>query len=108
MKDKKPAPAHPGEILLHDFMAPLGLTRSALARALGVTPMRVSQLVRGQRAVSADTALRLSRYFGTLPGWWLDLQTRYDLEAARDQLEDQIARTVKPCTLPCVADPVAA
>ena len=99
MKSRKIAPIHPGEILLHDFMEPLGLSQSALARALGVAPMRVSQILRGQRAVTADTALRLSRYFGTRPGWWLDLQTHYDLETAADKLEAQIARAVKPCAL---------
>lgn len=97
MKTKKLPPVHPGEILLHDFMEPLGLSQYALAKALCVTPMRVSQIVRGQRAVTADTALRLSRYFGTRPGWWLDLQTFYDLEVAGDELETRIARTVKPC-----------
>ena len=61
--------------------------------------MRVSQIVRGQRAITADTALRLSRYFSTRPGWWLDLQTHHDLELAADKLEARIARTVKPCTL---------
>jgi addiction module HigA family antidote len=99
MKTKKIAPVHPGEILLHDFMEPLGLSQSALATAIGVTPMRVSQIVRGQRAVTADTALRLSRYFGTRPGWWLDLQTHYDLETVADKLHLRIARLVKPCTL---------
>jgi plasmid maintenance system antidote protein VapI len=70
--------------------------------------MRVSQIVRGQRAVTADTALRLSRYFGTGPAWWLDLQTFYDLEVAADELEARIARTVKPCSLVPVSEPVAA
>jgi addiction module HigA family antidote len=99
MKTKKLPPVHPGEILLHDFMEPLGLSQYALARAIDVTPMRVSQIVRGQRAVTADTALRLSRYFGTRPGWWLDLQSFYDLEVAADKVEARIARTVKPCSL---------
>ena len=99
MKTQKIAPIHPGEILLHDFMEPLGLSQYALAKALGVTAMRVSQIVRGQRAITADTALRLSRYFSTRPGWWLDLQTHHDLELAADKLEARIARTVKPCTL---------
>ena len=80
-------------------MEPLGLSQYALAKALGVTAMRVSQIVRGQRAITADTALRLSRYFSTRPGWWLDLQTHHDLELAADKLEARIARTVKPCTL---------
>jgi addiction module HigA family antidote len=107
MKAKLP-PVHPGEILLHDFLEPLGLSQSALAGALGVTPMRVSQIVRGQRAITADTALRLSRYFGTRPGWWLDLQTHFDLETAGDELEARIARTVKPCKLRPVAELVSA
>jgi addiction module HigA family antidote len=78
-------------------MEPLGLGQYALAKALGVTPMRVSQIVRGQRAVTADTALRLSRYFRTRPGWWLDLQTHCDLETAADKLEARIARLSTPC-----------
>jgi antitoxin HigA-1 len=108
MKTKKLPPVHPGEILLHDFMEPLGLSQYALAKAIGVTPMRVSQIVRGQRAVTVDTALRLSRYFGTRPGWWLDLQTYYDLELAADDLEVRIARTVKPCKLRPVSESLAA
>jgi len=99
MKTRKIAPIHPGEILLHDFMEPLGLSQYALAKALDVTPMRVSQIVRGQRAVTADTALRLSRYFSTRPGWWLDLQTHYDLETVADKVEARIARAVQPCAL---------
>ena len=96
MKATKIAPVHPGEILLGDFMEPLGLTQYALAKALGVPALRISQIVRGKRAISADTALRLSRYFGTRPDWWLDLQTHHDLEIARDQLEVRISRTVRP------------
>jgi antitoxin HigA-1 len=99
MKTRKLPPVHPGEILLHDFLEPLRLRQNALAQALGVTPMRVSQIVRGQRAITADTALRLARYFGTRAGWWLDLQTHFDLEIAADQLETRIARTVKPRSL---------
>jgi addiction module HigA family antidote len=99
MKNKKIPPVHPGEILFHDFMEPLGLSQFALAKAIGVTPIRISQIVRGQRAITADTALRLSRYFGTRPAWWLDLQTHYELETVADQLQDRIARVIKPCTL---------
>lgn len=99
MKTKKLPPVHPGEILLRDFMAPLGLTQYGLAKALGVTPIRISQIVRGRRAVSADTALRLSHYFGTRADWWLDLQSHYDLERARDENEQEIARTIKRCKL---------
>jgi len=108
MNTKKLSPVHPGEILLHDFLEPLGLSQSALAEALGVPPMRVSQIVRGQRAITADTALRLSRYFGTRPGWWLDLQTHFDLATAGDELEARITRTVKPCKLRPAAEPVPA
>jgi addiction module HigA family antidote len=99
MKTKKLPPVHPGEILRHDFMEPLALSQNALAKAIAVTPMRISQIVRGERSITADTALRLSRYFGTRPAWWLDLQSHYDLEIAADELEDSIARTVKPCLL---------
>ena len=69
---------HPGEGLRHDFWGPLGLTQNALANAIGVPPMRVSEIVRGQRGITADTALRLLRHFNTRPGWWLDLQ-KHDL-----------------------------
>ncbi|MCX6902928.1 MAG: HigA family addiction module antitoxin [Verrucomicrobia bacterium] len=97
MKTKKLPPVHPGEILLHDFMEPLGLSQTMLAKALGVTPIRINHIVRGQRSITADTALRLSRYFGTRPAWWLDLQTHFDLEVAADETEERIARTVSRC-----------
>ena len=99
MKTKKLPPIHPGEILLHDFMEPLGLSQTALARAIGVTPIRINHIVRGQRSITADTALRLSRYFSTRPAWWLDLQSHYDLEIAADRTEDRIARTISRCQL---------
>jgi len=101
-------PVHPGEILLHDFMEPLGLSQTALAKALGVTPIRINHIVRGQRAITADTALRLSRYFGTRPGWWLDLQSHYDLQVAADKVEERIARTVSRCPFLPTAEPVPA
>ena len=93
----KLTPIHPGEILRHDFMEPLKLSQYALAKALDITPMRISQIVRGRRAITADTALRLARYFGTRPAWWLDLQTHYDLEITGDRVRDRIARTIRPC-----------
>jgi antitoxin HigA-1 len=109
MKAKqKLSPVHPGEILYHDFIEPLGLTQTALARALGVTPIRINQIVRGQRSITADTALRLSRYFGTRPGWWLDLQSHYDLQIAADQAEARIARTVRRCPLLPAAETIRA
>ena len=105
---KKLPPVHPGETLLHDFMEPLGLTKTTLARALGVTPIRINHIVRGQRSITADTALRLSRYFGTRPGWWLDLQSHYDLQMAADEAEERIAQTVSRCPRLPAAGPVPA
>jgi len=92
---KKLPPVHPGEVLLEDFMKPFGLSQYRVAMDIGVAPLRVSQIVRGKRAVSADTALRLARYFGTTPGIWLRLQARYDLELAEEKLGKQINREVR-------------
>ena len=88
-------PIHPGEVLLEDFMKPLGLTQYRVAKDIGVPPLRISQIVRGQRAVTADTAMRLARYFGTSAAVWLRLQARYDLEMAQAKLADRINREVK-------------
>ncbi|WP_280548996.1 MULTISPECIES: HigA family addiction module antitoxin [unclassified Halomonas] len=74
---------HPGEILLEDFIEPMGLTKNALATAIGVPATRIGQITRGERAITADTDLRLSRYFGTSEGYWLRLQNAYDLEQAK-------------------------
>lgn len=93
---RKLDPIPPGEILLEEFMKPLGLSASALGRALGVAPNRVSEIVRARREISADTALRLGRYFGTSPEFWLNLQSRYDLECAKDERLAEIERTVRP------------
>lgn len=89
------SPIHPGEVLLEDFMKPLGLSQYRLAKDLGVTPIRISQIVNGQRAISVDTAMRLARYFGTSAAVWLRLQVRYDLEVAEKELKDRIEREVK-------------
>ncbi|HWV20936.1 MAG TPA: HigA family addiction module antitoxin, partial [Devosia sp.] len=78
-------PTHPGEVLLEDFMKPLELTQYALAKALGVTQVRIGEIVQGKRAVSPDTALRLARYFGTSAEFWMNMQATYDLERARDK-----------------------
>ena len=83
---------HPGEVLLYDFMEPLGLSRNALGRELGVPANRVTAIVAGDRAVSADTALRLARYFGTTPQFWLNLQALYDLEEAERSSADALRR----------------
>ena len=95
MKDKKLSPIHPGEILLEDFMKPLGLTQYRLAQDIGVTPIRISQIVNGERSISVDTAMRLARYFGTSAAVWLRLQVRYDLEVAERELSERINREVK-------------
>ena len=83
---EKLAPMHPGEVLREEFMAPLGLSSNALARALGVTAARINEIVREERGITADTALRLARYFCTTEDLWLNLQRRYDVERARDAL----------------------
>ena len=83
--DKNLSPIHPGEILLEDFMKPLGLTQYRLARDLRVTPIRISQIVNGKRSISVDTAMRLARYFRTSAAVWLRLQVRYDLEVAEQE-----------------------
>jgi antitoxin HigA-1 len=89
------SPIHPGEVLLEDFMKPLGLSQYRLAKDIGVTPIRISQIVNGQRAITVDTALRLARYFGTSAAVWLRLQMRYDLEVAENELQEKIDREVK-------------
>ena len=88
-------PVYPGEVLLEDFMKPLGLSQYRLAKDIGVPALRISQIVRGQRAITADTALRLARYFGTSPDVWLRLQATYDLEVAQRQIGKRIAREVR-------------
>jgi addiction module HigA family antidote len=93
--DKTLSPIHPGEVLLEDFMKPLGLTQYRLAHDIGVTPIRISQIVNGKRSISVDTAMRLARYFGTSAAVWLRLQVRYDLEVAQGYLSDRINREVK-------------
>lgn len=93
---KRLPPIHPGEILLEEFMKPLGLSQNALARELGVDPRTVNQIVNGKRAITAIMALRLARYFRMTPGFWMNLQARYDLETAKDKAEAEILRVVKP------------
>ena len=88
-------PIHPGEILLEDFMKPLGLSSYRVAKDIGVPALRISQIVRGQRSITADTAMRLARYFGTSAAIWLRLQARYDLEIAEAKMAKRINREVK-------------
>ena len=96
MTEEKMPPVHPGEILLEDFMKPLGISQYRLARAMKVYPRRVNEIVHGQRAITADTALRLARYFGTTPELWMNLQSHFELERARDEFEAQIMAEVEP------------
>jgi addiction module HigA family antidote len=91
----KLAPVHPGEILLEEFMKPLGLSQTRLGRDLGVSPRRINEIIHGKRSVTADTALRLSRYFGISAEFWLGLQADYDLDTASDRLAERIAWEVK-------------
>ena len=82
------APIHPGEVLLEEFLEPLGVTQHRLAVSIGVPPRRINEIVHGRRRITADTALRLARYFGTTDRFWLNLQTRFDLELEKDKLGD--------------------
>ena len=88
---EKWAPIHPGEVLMEDFINGFGTTQNKLAVSIGVPPRRINEIVHGKRAITADTALRLGRYFGIDPQFWLNLQTHYELELAEDRMAEQIA-----------------
>lgn len=90
------APTHPGEVLLEDFLKPLGMSQYALAKALDVPQVRIGAIIKGKRAITPDTALRLARYFGTSPEFWLGMQTTHDLEMARDRLGGDIETRIQP------------
>ena len=100
--DETLSPIHPGEVLFEDFMKPLGLSQYRLAHDIGVTPIRISQIVNGQRAITVDSAMRFARYFGTSAAVWLRLQVRYDLEVAEKELSDRINREVKVLHQPAI------
>jgi len=85
---------HPGEILLEEFLEPMGLSQYRLAKDISVPPRRINEIVHGKRAISADTALRLARYFGTSERFWMNLQTRYDLEAEKARLKGRLLKEV--------------
>ncbi len=91
---KRLEPIHPGEILLLEYLEPLKLSQYRLAKDISVPPRRINEIVHGKRSVTADTALRLARYFGTTEAFWMNLQARYDLEVQRDQLGDALERDV--------------
>ncbi|HEY1687281.1 MAG TPA: HigA family addiction module antitoxin [Solirubrobacteraceae bacterium] len=88
-------PIHPGEVLMQEYLEPLGVTQHRLAVAIGVPPRRINEIVHGKRRISTDTALRLARYFGTTERFWLNLQDRYDLEIERDRLAP-VLETIQP------------
>lgn len=92
---KKTKPIHPGEILQEEFLNELKLSQYRLALDIAVSPRRINEIVHGKRAITADTALRLSRYFNTSPQFWMNLQTRYDLETQKDALATHLQRDVK-------------
>jgi addiction module HigA family antidote len=96
MAARKLAPIHPGVILNEEFLKPLGMSQYRLARHLNVPPRRINEIVHGQRTISADTALRLSRLFGTSERFWMNLQVRYDLEVQKDRLGRRLEKQVKP------------
>lgn len=83
-------PIHPGEVLYEDFLIPLGVTQHRLAVSIAVPPRRINEIVHGKRRITADTALRLARYFGTSDRFWLNLQSRYDLEVERDEIGEAL------------------
>jgi len=96
MTEEKMAPVHPGEILIEDFMKPLGISQYRLAKAMNVYPRKINEIIQGKRSITADTALRLARFFGTSPEVWMNLQAHYDLELAKDALEETVTREVTP------------
>ncbi len=99
MKTKKIPPIHPGEILLEEFLEPMGISQYKLSKDISVPPRRINEIVQGKRSISADTALRLSRYFGLSERFWLNLQSRYDLEVEKDKLDVRLAKEVRVLSL---------
>jgi addiction module HigA family antidote len=95
MADKL-SPIHPGEVLLEEFIKPMKLSQNRLAIDIGVDARRINEIVLGKRSITADTALRLARFFGNSPQFWLGLQTQYDLDIAEDQLGKRLEREVRP------------
>ncbi len=95
MKNKKLPPIHPGEILIEEFLKPMGLSQYRLAKDISVPPRRINEIVHGKRSISADTALRLGRFFGIPPQFWLNLQTLFDLEVTKDLLAERLEKEVQ-------------
>ena len=99
MTNMKLSPVHPGEILLEDFLKPMGLSQYRLAKDISVSPRRINEIVHGKRSVTADTALRLGRYFAVSPRFWLNIQNRFDLEIAEDLLSGRLEKEVNILSL---------
>ena len=99
MKRKKLDPLHPGEVLQKEFLKPMGLSQNKLAIALHVPARRINEIVLGKRGITADTALRLARYFGMSPQFWLGLQMDYELDVAQDSIDMRIVDEIMPCLL---------
>jgi len=95
----KLSPIHPGEVLLDEFIKPMNLSQNRLVIDIGVDGRRINEIVLGKRAITADTALRLSRFFGNSPQFWMGLQTQYDLDVAEDQLGKRLDREVRPLAI---------
>jgi addiction module HigA family antidote len=95
--EKRMSPVHPGEILRELYLDPLGISQNELARRLNVSPRRINEIVNGRRSVTADTAMRLARFFRMTPQYWMGLQADYDLEMVQDELEKKIEAEVTPC-----------
>lgn len=89
------SPIHPGEILLEDFLKPMDISQYYVAQSIGVPPRRINEIVQGKRRITADTALRLGRFFSMESQFWMNLQSRYDLEVAREKLSDRLSKEVK-------------
>lgn len=104
---EKILPVHPGEILMEEFIKPLGISQYRLCKDITVQPRRINQIVHGERGITAETALRLSRYFGTSERFWMNLQIRYDLEMEKDRLGDRLDTEVKGFTNETVDKPAA-
>ena len=96
MKKRDFAPIHPGEILVKEFLEPLAISQYRLAKDIGVSPRRINEIAHGRRAITADTALRLGRFFSMEAQFWLNLQSRYDMEVAKDELQEKIEKEVHP------------
>src|ERR687888_1544451 len=100
MTEHRLPPIHPGEVLLEEFLKPMNISQYRIAKDISVPARRINEIVHGKRAISADTALRLARYFGLSERFWLNLQSRYDLDVEKDRLEDRIEREVKIAKTP--------